>query len=84
VPVLAEVIAPPEFNPERVQAENDGGEPNAGERWPWRTPVRGVSRVDLASAPELDDIGVDRELMRRRPKLALTPEQYQRLVCALG
>jgi hypothetical protein len=84
VPVLVEVEAPPEFNPERVQAENDGGEPDAGERWPWLTPVRGIARVDLAVAPALDDIGVDRELMRRRPKLALTPEQYRHLVRALS
>ncbi len=84
VPVLVEVAAPPEFNPARVQAENDGGEPDAGERWPWLTPVRGIGRADLAVAPELDDIGVDSELMRRRPKLALTPEQYQRLVRALS
>jgi hypothetical protein len=84
VPVLVEVAAPPEFTPKRVQAENDGGEPDAGERWPWLTPVRGIARVDLAVAPELKDIGVDHELMRRRPKLALTPEQYQSLVRVLS
>jgi hypothetical protein len=84
VPVMVEVVAPPEFDPERVQAENDGGEPDAGERWPWLTPIRGVSRADLAVAPGLDDIGVDRELMRRRPKLALTSEQYRRLERALS
>jgi hypothetical protein len=84
VPVLVEVVAPPTFDPERVQAENDGGEPDAGERWPWRTPVRGVSRTDLAVAPDLHELGIDPELMRRRPKLGLALAQYRRLVRALS
>lgn len=84
VPVLVEVIAPPEFNPRLVQEHSHGQEPDAGERWPWVTRVRGLRRVDLAKAPTLDDLGIEHKLMARRPKLRLTADEHRRLLQALS
>lgn len=83
VPILVEVIAPPRFDPEFVQRHNDGGEPDAGERWPWVTEVRGILAVPFSQAPTLDDIGVDRASMRQRSRLRLTPDQLHALDRAL-
>lgn len=83
VPIVVEVIAPPRFDPEFVQAYNDGGEPDAGERWPWVTEVRGLFRVPLAQAPTLDDIGVEHSSVRQRPRLLLSPNQLHALKRAL-
>ena len=83
VPVLVEVIAPPRFDEEFVQRYNDGGEPDAGERWPWVTDVRGVARLPLAQAPTLDDIRVEHVSMRRRSRKLLTADQLHRLEQAL-
>jgi hypothetical protein len=83
VPVLAEVIAPPEFDPATVQLEG-AGEPDAGERWPWVTWVRGISRVALADAPTLDDLGIEARVMQRRPKRRLNAEEYRLLQDALS
>ncbi len=79
VPVLVEVIAPPRFDPDFVQRYNDGGEPDAGERWPWVTEVRGLLAVPIRQAPTLDDIGVAHESMRQRSRKLLTPTQLQML-----
>lgn len=83
VPILVEVIAPPRFDPEFVQNYNDGGEPDAGERWPWVTEIRGLLAVPLAQAPRLDDIGVDHASLRQRSRLLLSPNQLHALERAL-
>jgi hypothetical protein len=84
VPVLVEVIAPPEFNPELVQEDGHGQEADAGERWPWVTRVRGVRSVPLDRAPTLDALGIAHELVQRRPRFSITPDQHERLVRALS
>jgi hypothetical protein len=84
VPVLVEVIAPPEFNLAMVQEDAHGEEPDAGERWPWVTRVRGMRSVSLDRAPTLDDLGISHELVQRRPRFTITPDQHDRLVQALA
>jgi len=83
VPILVEVTAPPRFDPDYVQEHNDGGEPDAGERWPWLTEVRGLLAVPLAQAPTLDDLGVEHDSMRQRSRKLLTADQLQALERAL-
>jgi hypothetical protein len=83
VPILVEIIAPPRFDPEFVQKYTDGGEPDAGERWPWVTEVRGLLRVPLLQAPTLDDVGVDHGSVRQRPRLLLNADQLHALEQAL-
>lgn len=83
VPILVEVIAPPRFDPDFVQKYNDGGEPDAGERWPWVTDVQGLLAVALAQAPTLNDIGVDHASVRQRSRLLLSPRQRHALESAL-
>lgn len=83
VPILVEVIASPRFDPDFVQAYNDGGEPDAGERWPWVTEVQGMLAQPLRQAPTLDDIGVDHASMRQRSRLLLSPDQLHALDEAL-
>jgi hypothetical protein len=83
VPVLVEVVALPRFDEEFVQTHNDGGEPDAGERWPWVTEVRGVLAQPLRQAPTLDVIDVRHESMRQRSRLLLTPDQLHALEQAL-
>jgi hypothetical protein len=83
VPILVEVIAPPRFDPDFVQEFNDGGEPDAGDRWPWVTEVQGLRAVSLAQAPTLDDIGVDHASLRQRSRLLLTSRQLSALEQAL-
>jgi cold shock CspA family protein len=80
IPVLVQVIAPPSFDPDFVQEEASNEEPDAGERWPWVTLVRGLCRTDLEDAPTLDEIGIERKLMMRRIRLKLTSDQHDRLV----
>jgi hypothetical protein len=80
VPLLVEVIAPPEFNPDLVQQDSHGQEPDAGERWPWVTPVRGLRSFDVGNAPTLSKLGIDHKRMMRRTKLMLTPTEHHRLV----
>lgn len=84
VPVLVRVVAPPSFDPELVQAESHGQEPDAGERWPWVTPVEGLLRATLTAAPTLESLGLDHRLMMRRTKLVLTADAHHRLVLALS
>jgi hypothetical protein len=83
VPVLVEVVAPPEFNPGLVQAEAHGGEPDAGERWPWVTRVKGLYAVPLDEAPDLDRLDIPHERVQRRARFTITPDQHARLVEAL-
>jgi hypothetical protein len=83
VPILVEVLAPARFDPDFVQANSYGQEPDAGERWPWVTEVRGVRAVSVRRAPTLDDLGVRHESMMQRPRLLLTPNQMHQLDRAL-
>ena len=80
VPVLVEIIAPPEFAPDLVEAQ--GAEPGEGERWPWVTLVRGVHDFALAQAPTLADLGVENASMQQRSRLRLSREQRDRLLAA--
>ena len=48
----------PKIDPEFVQKHNDGGESDAGERCPWVTPVKGLRRVSLEKAPDIDDLDI--------------------------
>jgi hypothetical protein len=84
VPVLVVVTSPPEFNPAFVQAESHGQEADAGERWPWVTHVRGLRSVPLPLAPTLDDLGIGRELVQRRPRFMISADQHHTLVQALS
>jgi hypothetical protein len=84
VPVFVEVIALPEFNPDRVQEESHGQEADAGERWPWLTPVKGLRRVAVDQGPTLEELGIDSKRMMRRPKIRLNPSEHQRLIRAFG
>lgn len=84
MPILVEVIAPARFDPDFVQKYNEGGERDAGKRWPWMTEVRGLLRVPLVQAPTLDDVGVDHGSMRQRPRLLLNADQLHALEQGLG
>jgi hypothetical protein len=85
VPVLATVTAAPKFDPALVREGSRGEEPDAGDRWPWVTQVRGVSSItNLEMAPTVEDLGVIPALMRRRFKLKLTDEQRDSLRAAFG
>jgi hypothetical protein len=79
VPILVEMVARPRFDPDFVQKYNDGGEPDAGERWPWVTEIRGLLAVPLVQAPSLDDIDVDHASLRQRSRLLLSPNQLNAL-----
>jgi hypothetical protein len=82
VPVVVEVAGPAEFNPGLVQEESHGQEPDAGERWPWVTPVRGLYRTDIGDAPTLKKLQIEHKRMMRRPKIVLTPSEHRRLIGA--
>ena len=83
IPVLVEIIRPPEFNPSYVQAA-DWAQPGDGERWPWVTWVRVLRRVDVEAAPTLDDLGIQTTSMQQRARLRTDPDIHQRLRAALG
>jgi hypothetical protein len=83
IPVLVEVLAPPEFDPERVQGSHPD-DPDAGERWPWVTDVRGLYAVSLDDAPTLEDLGIPHQRVQRRPRFTITPDQHDQLVRALS
>jgi hypothetical protein len=83
VPLIVEVIGPSRFDPEFAQEHNDGGEPDAGERWPWVTPVKGLHEVSLERAPDIDYLGIRGAIQWGRPHFRLSPEQYQKLAAAL-
>jgi hypothetical protein len=82
VPVLVEIIAPPEFNPACVQAA-DWANDDDGERWPWVTWVRVLEAVDVDRAPTLDQLGIATTSMQQRARLRTDPEIHGRLVQAL-
>jgi hypothetical protein len=84
VPVLVEIISPPEFNPSFVQANARAEEVDAGERWPWVTWVRGLRSKPLNQAPTLDELGVPQSSMLQRARLLTTPQIHNRLRDALA
>lgn len=84
VPLLVKVTKLPKFAPDYVQRHNDGGEPDAGERWPWLTGVGGVDRIQLDRAPDIDDLGIRGPITRGLPHFRLSTEQHQRLLRAFG
>jgi hypothetical protein len=82
VPVLVEVIGKPYFDEELVARES--GNPEHGRRWPWVTPVRGISAVRLADAPTLEQLGIAHARMQQRARLALDDEERKKLLSLLG
>ncbi len=84
MPLLVEVIASPEFKPEFVQENSYGGEADAGERWPWVTVVRGLLRVPMAKAPDIDDLDIRGPITRGLPHFRLTDDRAEKLLNALG
>ena len=83
VPILVEIIQPPEFNPSHVQAA-DWAQPGDGDRWPWVTWVRVLRSVDIEAAPTLDELGIQTTSMQQRARLRTDPDIHQRLRGALG
>ena len=82
VPVLAEIISPPEFNPGFVQAA-DWAQEGDGERWPWVTRFRVLKIVEVDAAPTLESLGIETSSMQQRARLLTTPDIHARLVRAL-
>lgn len=82
VPVLAEIISPPEFNPAFVQAA-DWAQEGDGERWPWVTRFRVLKIVEVEAAPNLESLGIATSSMQQRARLRTTPDIHERLVRAL-
>jgi hypothetical protein len=82
VPLVVEVIGLPKFAPDFVQENSYGGEADAGERWPWMTRVKGLLRLPLNKAPDIDYLGVRGPIMRGPPHFKLSPERYQKLIAA--
>jgi hypothetical protein len=80
VPLIVEVIGTSRFDPEFAQKNSDGGEANAGERWPWVTPVKGLLHVPIDEAPDIDYLGIRGAIQWGRPHFRLSPERYQKLV----
>ena len=83
VPMLVEIIRPPDFNPSHVQAA-DWAQPGDGERWPWVTWVRVLKSVAVEAAPTLDELGIESSSMQQRARLLTSPDIHQRLRKALG
>jgi hypothetical protein len=82
VPILVEITGKPYCDEEFVARES--GKPEDGRRWPWVTPVRGISAVSLADAPRLEDLGIPHSSMQQRARLVLDDEQRKRLLALLG
>ena len=82
VPLLVEVTGTPRFDPEFVQRHNDGGESDAGERWPWVTPVKGLHRLPLERAPDIDHLGIRGTIAWGSPHFQLSPESREKLLAA--
>ena len=82
VPLVVEVIELPRFDPEFAQRNSDGGEPDAGERWPWVTTVKGLHQVSLEKAPDIDDLGIRGPILWGGSHFKLSTDQYQRLLAA--
>ena len=83
VPVLVEIIEPPEFNPAFVQAA-DWAQPDDGERWPWVTWVRILKSVAVEAAPSLGQLGIQTSSMQQRARLRTDPDIHRRLRARLG
>ncbi|HEV3320333.1 MAG TPA: phospholipase D-like domain-containing protein [Solirubrobacteraceae bacterium] len=84
VPLIVEVTRPPKFAPDSVQQKSYGKEPDAGERWPWLTRVKGRHRVPLEKAPDIDYLGIRGPITRGLPHFRLSPESYQKLLKGFG
>lgn len=82
VPLVVEVITQPEFAPGFVQENSYGREADAGERWPWMTRVRGLHRLPLDDAPDIDYLDIRGPIMGGPPHFKLSPERYHRLITA--
>jgi hypothetical protein len=82
VPLVVEVIGSPEFAPDYVQNNSYGEEPDAGERWPWLTPVKGLLRTPMDEAPDIDYLDIRGPIMRQLPHFKLSPERYQKLLAS--
>jgi hypothetical protein len=82
VPLVVEVIGLPEFVPDFVQANSYGGEADAGERWPWMTRVRGLHRLSLDEAPDIDYLDIRGPIMGGPPHFKLTPARHHKLMAA--
>lgn len=82
VPLLVEIIRPPEFNPSFVQGA-DWAREGAGERWPWVTWVRVLRSVEVEKAPTLDELGIATSSMQQRARLHTNPDIHNRLLQAL-
>jgi tetratricopeptide (TPR) repeat protein len=82
IPVVVEIIAPPEFNPAAV-AERDGSA-EEGERWPWVTHVRGVHSKPLDEAPTLEDLGMSSKAVQRLSRAKIDADLHARIVAALS
>jgi hypothetical protein len=83
VPLLVQIIQPPEFNPSLVQTA-DWAQPGDGERWPWVTWVRVLNSVPVDAAPTLGQLGIQTSSMQQRARLRTDPDIHQRLRTALG
>jgi hypothetical protein len=82
VPLVVEVIAPPKFDPDFIQENSDGREPDAGERWPWMTRVRGKLEASVDDAPDIDYLGIRGPIEHGQSHFKISPEQYQKLADA--
>ena len=78
--LIVEVIGLPDFKPDYVQKHSYGQEADAGEDWPWLTPVKGLRRVSLGKAPDIDDLDIRGPITRGIPHFRLSPEQYQKVL----
>jgi hypothetical protein len=84
VPLIVEAIGPSRFDPEFAQKNSDGGEPGAGEQWPWVTPVKGLHEVSLEKAPNIDYLGIRGAIQWGQPHFRLSLERYQKLLAAFS
>jgi hypothetical protein len=80
VPLVVEVTGTPRFDPDCAQQHNDGGEPDAGERWPWVTPVKGRWRLPIEQAPDIDYLGIRGAIQWGRPHFRLKPKARRELL----
>jgi hypothetical protein len=84
VPLLVEVIEAPRFDPEFVQMHNDGGEPDAGERWPWVTPVIGLRELPLEEALDIDYLGIRGTIAWGSSHFRPSPESCRKLLASFA
>jgi hypothetical protein len=84
VPTIVEVKSVPHFNPKFVQENAEGGEPDAGEKWPWVTEVEGKFEASIDNAPDIDQLGIRGPIQWGRPYFTIAPETYRKLLLGLG